>query len=194
MWNNVDIRINAALNRIRNAFRAVLKRVNSNGQFQTIQANALAGEKLQDNELFQHYGFTSVPLPGTVAIVLPLNGRTSHGVVIATEHGGYRLKNLKAGEVAIYTDEGANIVLKRGRIIEVNCDEYIVNTKKYAVNTDLYKVTATNGADFETPLLKANNEISDGKSTINAVRTTFDEHNHNHGGDAGTTDKPNQQM
>lgn len=194
MWNNVDTRINAALNRIRNAFRAVLTRVNSKGQFQTIQANALAGEKLQDNELFQHYGFTSVPLPGTVAIVLPLNGKTSHGVVIATEHGGYRLKSLKAGEVAIYTDEGANIVLKRGRIIEVNCDSYIVNTKKYDVNTELYNVSATNGADFETPLLKANNEISDGKSTINAVRTTFDKHDHNHGGDAGTTDKPNQQM
>ena len=58
MWNNVDSRINAALNRIRNAFRAVLTRVNSNGQFQTIQANAIAGEKLQNNKLFKHYGFT----------------------------------------------------------------------------------------------------------------------------------------
>ncbi|EKN5087346.1 phage baseplate assembly protein V, partial [Yersinia enterocolitica] len=48
MWNNVDGRINAALNRIRKAFRAVLTRVNSGGQVQTVQARALAGEQLQD--------------------------------------------------------------------------------------------------------------------------------------------------
>jgi hypothetical protein len=29
---------------------------------------------------------------------------------------------------------------------------------------------------------------------MNAMRQTFDDHDHNHGGDAGTTDKPNQKM
>lgn len=79
--------------------------------------------------MFQQYGFTSNPPVGTKAIMLPLNGRTSHSVVIATEHASYRLKSLKSGELAIYSDEGSNIILKRGKIIEVNCDEYIVNTK-----------------------------------------------------------------
>lgn len=187
MWNNVDSRINSALNRIRKAFRAVLIRVNSSGDVQTVQANALAGERLQDNELFQHYGFTSVPLPGTMAVVLPLNGVTSHSVIIATEHGKYRLKNLKGGEVALYTDEGCAITLKRGRIVEVNCDKYVVNTK-------IYEVNAEESTTFNTPELHGSGEISDGKSTLNTIREIYSKHDHQHGGDAGTTAKPNQSM
>ncbi|MGG6043230.1 phage baseplate assembly protein V [Salmonella enterica] len=195
MWNKVDQRINAALNRIRNAFRGVLTRVNSTGPAQTIQGKGLGSEQLQDMELFQHYGFTSNPLPGTMAVVLPINGKTSHGIVIATEHGRYRLKELKPGEVALYTDEGCNIVLKRGKVIEANCDDFIVNAKnKYSVNTADYDVNATNKANFDTPLLKATNDIADGTSTLNKVRETYDDHDHEHGGDAGTTDKPNQLM
>ncbi|EKN3348238.1 phage baseplate assembly protein V [Yersinia ruckeri] len=153
MWNNVDSRINTALNRIRKAFRAVLTRVNSGGQVQTVQARALAGEQLQDNELFQHYGFTSNPLPGTMAVILPLGGATSHGIVIATEHGAYRLKGLKSGEVALYTDEGAKIVLKRGRIIDVECDTYRVKCKSYEIN-------AENQADFNTPMVNASEQVT----------------------------------
>ncbi|WP_076735025.1 phage baseplate assembly protein V [Cronobacter sakazakii] len=195
MWNKVDQRINMALNRIRNAFRGVITRVNSAGSAQTIQGKGLGPEALQDIELFQHYGFTSNPLPGTMAVVLPINGKTSHGIVIATEHGRYRLKELKPGEVALYTDEGCNIVLKRGKIIEANCDDFIVNAKnKYSVNTADYDVNATNKANFDTPLLKATNDLADGTSTLNKVRETYDDHDHEHGGDAGTTDKPNQLM
>lgn len=201
MWNRIDARINAALNRVRSAFRGVLIRVNSSGEIQTLQAKGLATESLQDVEFFQHYGFTSVPPRGTKAIILPLNGRTSHSVVIATEHASYRLKNLKTGELAIYSDEGSCIVLKRGKIIEVNCDEYIVNAKKttfnteeHNVNTSKYKVAASSGADFETPELNASNEISDGKSTMNELRGTYDDHDHNYSGERGTTQKPNQKM
>ena len=143
MWNSVDGRINTALNRIRKAFRAVLTRVNSGGQVQTVQARALAGEQLQDNELFQHYGFTSNPLPGTMAVILPLGGNTSHGVIIATEHGAYRLAGLQSGE----------IVLKRGRIIDVECDTYRVTCKNYEVN-------AEEKADFNTPMVTASEQVT----------------------------------
>ncbi|MGE4752463.1 phage baseplate assembly protein V [Yersinia enterocolitica] len=153
MWNNVDSRITAALNRIRRAFRAVLTRVNSSGQIQTVQARGLAGERLQDNELFQHYGFTSNPLPGTMAVILPLGGNTSHGVIIATEHGAYRLAGLKPGEVALYTDEGAKIVLKRGRIIDVECDTYRVKCKNYEVD-------AEEEAYFNTPMVTASQQVT----------------------------------
>lgn len=201
MWNRIDARINGALSRIRMAFRGVLIRVNSGGDIQTVQGKALATETLQDVEMFQQYGFTSSPPKGTKAIMLPLNGRTSHSVVIATEHAQYRIKSLKSGELAIYSDEGSTIILKRGKIIEVTCDEYIVNTRKMTVNTQehnvnttSFKVTASGGADFETPLLKTSQELADGKSTMQVMRDTYDNHDHNHGGDSGTTDKPNQPM
>ncbi|EIN0160206.1 phage baseplate assembly protein, partial [Salmonella enterica] len=67
MWNAVNQRINRALARIRLAFRTVLTTTDSAGKVQTVQAKGLGPEVAQGNELFQHYGFTSVPLPGTMA-------------------------------------------------------------------------------------------------------------------------------
>lgn len=153
MWPDIERRINGALNRIRLAFRTRLTRVNSDGPVQTFQAKGLAVESLQDSELFQHYGFTSNPLPGTMAVVLPLGGRTSHSIVIATEHAAYRLQALKSGEVALYTDEGARIVLKRGRLIETDCDEFRVNCKQFVVN-------AEEKADFNTPMVTASEQVT----------------------------------
>ena len=75
MWNDVDQRIQRAMSGVRQAFRGVLTRADSASATQLVQADGLAGERLQDNELFQHYGFTSNPLPGTMAVVLP------HGVL-----------------------------------------------------------------------------------------------------------------
>lgn len=161
MWPDIERRINGVLNRIRLAFRTRLTRVNSNGPLQTFQAKGLAGESLQDSELFQHYDFTSNPLPGTMAIVLPLGGLTSHSIVIATEHATYRLQALKPGEVALYTDEGARIVLKCGRLIETDCDEFRVNCKQFVVN-------AKEKADFNTPMVTAREQVTaQGKITSN---------------------------
>ncbi|PYZ55320.1 phage baseplate assembly protein V [Klebsiella pneumoniae] len=193
MWNQVDLRIRAALRGLRLAFRGRLTRVKSDLSIQQVQVNGLAGEKLQDAELFQHFGFTSCPPAGTQCIVLPIGGQTSHSIIIATENGAYRLQ-VASGEVAIYSDEGAFVHIQKGRIVEVECDEYHVKTKKYTVEAEDYDVTATAGANFETPLLKASDQLADGKSTLDAIRETYDDHDHEHGGDAGTTDKPNQQM
>lgn len=153
MWSHINQRINQALNSIRMAFRAELNATDSSGKVQTMQGEGFSGEPLQGQEIFQHYGFTSRPLPGTEAIVLPLGGRSSHGIVIATEHGAYRLAGLETGEVALYTDEGAKIVLKRGRIIDVECDIYRVNCKHYEVN-------AEDKADFNTPMLTTSEQLT----------------------------------
>ena len=139
---DIDNRITRMLNSVRQAFRGVLGSVNSDGPVQIAQGEGLAGENLPDLELFQHYGYTSNPPDGSMKIVLPLGGKTSHSVIIATEHGSYRWKSLPAGAVALYTDEGDSLVLARGRVInittktlnitadtEVNIDSPIVNVK-----------------------------------------------------------------
>ncbi|MCD4483067.1 phage baseplate assembly protein V [Chromobacterium vaccinii] len=148
MWHEVDQRIRRAFSNVRQGFRAVLTHVDSDGGVQAVQADALAGERLQDAELFQHYGYTSNPPPGSMAMVLPLGGRTTHSVVIATEHGSYRLQSLQPGEVALYSDEGSKIVLKRGRIIAVECDTFQLDCKTWQVN-------ASEQASFTTPKLNA---------------------------------------
>lgn len=153
MWSDVDKRIRRAMAGVRQGFRGVLTRTRSTGSVQLVQGDGVAGEQLQDNELFQHYGFTSHPLPGTMAVILPVGGKTSHGIVIATEHGSYRLKALAPGEVALYTDEGARIVMKRGRLIETDCDVFKVNCKTWEVN-------ASDKADFNTPMLTASAQVT----------------------------------
>lgn len=159
MIKEMDKRIRRAMAGIRQGFRAVLGETRSESGVQLSAAEGLAGEQLKDNELFQHYGFTSNPLPGTEGVVIPLGGQTSHGIVIATEHSSYRLKSLAPGEVALYTDEGAKIVLKRGRLIEVECDTFRVNCTEYEVN-------ASGSSAFNTPTLTASNEtISKGLIT-----------------------------
>lgn len=142
MWDKVDGRIRNALSKIRLAFRGVLTMTASGGNVQLVQANGVAGEVLQDNELFQQYGFTSNPLPGTMAIVLPIGGKTAHGIVIATEHGQYRLKSLAPGEVALYTDEGDSVALKRGRIVNITTQTLNINASE-AVNINTPQINAS---------------------------------------------------
>ncbi|EGT5658471.1 phage baseplate assembly protein V [Citrobacter braakii] len=174
MWQEVNRRISQALRHIRQAFRGVTSATDSSTKVQQLQMKALAGENLDGAEYFQHYGFTSCPLPGTMAIIVPLNGSTSHSVVVATEHGAYRLTALKPGEVALYTDEGAKIVLKRGRIIDVECDKYRVKCNEYDVN-------AKNRATFTTPEVTASDQvIAEGKLTGNGGMAIK-------GGDGGAT-------
>lgn len=210
MFREVDKRIGRALGLIRQAFRAVIARTNSAPNVQLVSGQGVAGEQLRDNELFQHYGFTSRPPSGAMAIVLPLGGKTSHGVIIATEHASYRLVGLQEGELAIYTDEGTKMVMKRGRVIETDCDVYRLNCKTFAVN-------ATESSTFTTPTLTASDEaVINGRVTgkggmalsggadgvaaqiegglratgdIQGGNVSLDNHNHNENGTV--TSKPN---
>lgn len=126
----------------RNAFRGVLNLVKSNLGIQQVQVSGLADETLQDVELVQHFGFTSSPPKGCEAVILPVGGRTTHSIVVATEHADFRVKALKSGEVAIYDQSGSSVVLKHGKIIEIQCDQLIINaTQKVEINTPLTQVS-----------------------------------------------------
>lgn len=160
MMQIISQRINQALARIRQAFRIRLGATDSEAAVQRIQAQGIGNENLQGAELFQHYGFTSHPQPGTMGIVLPLGGVSSHGIVIATEHGAYRLKSLRPGEVALYTDEGAKIVLRRGKLIEADCEVFRINCTDFEVNCDTWAATASDNATFTTPELSTSEKLT----------------------------------
>lgn len=193
--NDIDKRISRMLAGVRQLFRGVLRSVDSSGPVQIVQGTGLADENLSDLEYFQHYGYTSNPPNGAMKIIAPIGGRTSHGIVIATEHAAYRLKELKSGEVAIYTDEGDSVVLRRGRVInvttqtlnisaskEVNIDTPIVNmTHQLAVQE---KITGQGGLSMAggdgamiDKLNVENDAVIGGKSYLG----------HKHPGDSGGT-------
>lgn len=129
-----------AVEEIRQAFRGVLHLVKSADNIQKVQASGLADETLQDVELMQQFGFTSVPPANTQAVILPIGGQTTHGIVIATENGSFRVKNLQGGEVAVYDESGSSIVLKNGRLIEIDCD--------------VLKINAATKVDISSPLVE----------------------------------------
>lgn len=165
MWHKVNQRISQALSSVRQAFRTITSATDSTTKVQLLQLKGLAGEDLDGAEYFQHYGLTSNPPAGSMAIAVPLNGATSHTVIVATEHGAYRLTELRPGEVALYTDEGTSIALKRGKIVETTCDVYRVKCKTYTVE-------AEDRADFTTPQLTASQQvIVEGKITGNGGMT-----------------------
>ena len=132
---------------LRAAFRGKITLVVSSEPIQRVQLSGLADETLQDLEHLQEYGFASHPPDGSEAVVIPLGGNTSHGVIVCSQHGSYRIKNLKPGETAIFNHEGAKIVIKQGKIIEADCDVYRVNCKQYEVN-------AATDAKFNAPLVE----------------------------------------
>jgi phage baseplate assembly protein V len=163
MIKDVDKRIARAMSGVRQAFRGMIGAANTAPNIALVQVSGLAGETVQDNEFFQHYGISSNPPLGSQVIVLPLGGKTSQGVVIASEHVMYRIKNLQSGEVAIYTDEGDSIVLKRGRLIEVTTETLKINaTTKVEMNTPLLQV---NGGDIKADTVSLKHHKNKGVTT-----------------------------
>jgi phage baseplate assembly protein V len=116
---DIDSRIARKLAGIRQPYRGVIGIVNSAPGVSLMQVSGLAGENLQDNEFFQHYGHSSNPPVGSQVIVLPLGGKSSQGVIIACENGAYRVRNLKPGESVIYNHLGDFVHIKDDGSIEI---------------------------------------------------------------------------
>lgn len=106
--------------------RAVVRRVDDSTKMQSLQVTLLADETRDGVERVQNYGFTSVPQAGAEAVTVFVSGYRDHGLVVAVDDRRYRLTGLEAGEVAIYTDEGDKVVLKRGGTIEVTAATKVV--------------------------------------------------------------------
>jgi len=159
------------------AARAILTIINDATKMQGLQVKLLDGEVCNNVDRVQNYGFTSVPLPGAEGIYLALGGSRDHGVVIVADDRRYRLKGLQGGEVALYTDEGDKVVLKRGNVIEI---------------------TAATKVRMVTPLLEVTGEIKDrcddDGMTMEGMRQTYDIHVHPENDGGGPTDPPIQQM
>lgn len=125
--------------------RGTITLVNDGTKMQTAQAKFLADEVLDNLERFQDYGFTSKPKVGAEALAIFFGGRRSNGAIIKVDDRRFRLKGLEDGEVAIYTDEGDKIVLKRGNTIEVTTKNYVVNAEtSIKFVTPLFEVEAAN--------------------------------------------------
>jgi phage baseplate assembly protein V len=180
--------------------RATLKQTDDGKKMQASQLGVLDEETRDDVERFQNYGFTCHPHPGAEAAVVFAGGNRDHGMILAVDDRRYRLKSLEPGEVAIYTDEGDKIVLKRGRVVEITTETLRVNAAtKVEINSPLIEMNGDNfnanmseTANLNAPESTASGnvstqgnitsqaQVSDVNGSMQEMRDTYN--NHRHGG------------
>lgn len=102
---------------MRAAYRGVLRGLTLSTRVQRARFGGLAGEELADAELMQHFGFSSAVPAGADVIALPVGGRTSQSVVIASELGTVRVQLGAEGETVIYSMWGDRVHLRQDRSI-----------------------------------------------------------------------------
>lgn len=139
--------------------------VNTASKMQSLQVRLLAGEVKDGIEHIEPYGFTSNPQPGAEAIAAFFGGDRSHGVVLCVADRRFRLKGLKPGEVALYTDEGDVLHFKRGRVIDVQ--------------TLTLRVAASEAVEFDTPVIRTTGRI---ESVGDQIAGGVSQINHPHDG------------
>lgn len=102
-------------------------------------------ETIDNVGVMQIYGLASHAPPGTDATALFMGGLRSNPVIVATGNQQARLRNQKAGEISLYSDEGDAISLKRGNNVAI--------TTKTATITGSDKITLT------TPLAELSQDL-----------------------------------
>lgn len=155
------------LNRIRALLGVgIVRLINASGGVQLLQVK-MGSEVLDKVPYLETYGVTSVPLQGAEAVVLALGGNHDKALVIAVGDRRYRLKNMKNGEVALYTDEGDFVHIKRGGTIRVKAAlKVIMETPLVECSKDL-KVAGNvdiQGNQTVGGISEANDHISSGVS------------------------------
>lgn len=143
--------------------RAVLGLVNDATRLQAVQVQVRADEVRDEAEHFQHYGFTSVPLPGAEGVALAVGGSTDHIVVLNIDDRRYRVRGLAAGEVCLYTRWGDRIVLRESGI-------EIEHTSQVTITAPLVQI---NGNLQVTGQVQATGDVTGEGTSL---------HTHTHGG------------
>lgn len=153
--------------------RCVLLATNDAQGMQRVNLGVMAGETLEDIERFQNYGMTSHCPDGSEGVaVFPLGNR-EHGICVVMDNRQFRLKNLAKGEVALYTDEGDNITLKRGNNIEINAANSVtVNTSEANVNASTSATVTTALATIDSPTTEVTGNMNIGGNLVVTGDTT----------------------
>lgn len=137
----------------------------------TAQVEGLADEVRDAAEIFQQYGFRSMPLPGAEGVMLSLGGSRDHTVIICAGDRRYNTTVLASGECVVEDYLGKRIHFKLDGSIDV-----VAPTK----------------VRVEAPLIECTGDIRDlcdgDGITMAQMRDIFNSHVHPdaHGGNTGT--------
>lgn len=164
MIKSLGAHINKAGSQIRQTFLGIVAR----GGSKVLQLKGFTDETLQEIELIQQVGLSTYIPEGAKVVVIPLQGKTSKSVVIATT-GGAVVVNVAEGETCIYDQFGHQVLLHKDGIKMLGDVEIIGELK---VSEDI----------------KSEKEISDKTSSMQAMRDAYNPHTH------GSSPPPSTQM
>lgn len=98
--------------------RATVGSMGSGVQGQTFQAHSLADDVDDEVELFEQYGFKSVPPPGSEGVLLRVGGERSSSIGICFGDRSTTAQGLAPGEVVMYHPSGSSIIMRASGAIE----------------------------------------------------------------------------
>jgi phage baseplate assembly protein V len=130
--------------------RGVIAQSDDEPGMQQIQISLLHDEAKVAVERMQNYGFSSNAPADSEVLCVFIGGGRDHGVIVATDDRATRLTGLGPGEVAIYTDEGDSIVLKRDNTVEVTCKKLVINSEdRIEIKTKELAIEAEDGVKIK---------------------------------------------
>lgn len=161
MMNAIRSQISKAKTQVRQCFLGIVAR----GSSSNLQLKGFADEVLQEVELVQHVGFSSHVPDAAKVVVIPLQGKTSKSIVVATSGGAITI-NVENGETCVYDQFGHSVWLKQDGTHIGGGDLFV----------DDGNLHVTNG------------EVIDKKGSMQEMRDIYNAHTN------GNTPTPNPQM
>ena len=156
-------KIRAAIGQVRQTFFGIIARAGAKPQ---ITGND--GEVLDEMEIIQQVGFSSWIPKGSRVVIIPMLGKSSRSVIVGSTEAPV-LVVANEGETVVYDQFGHKILLTESGI-------------KITGDTEIDgKLTVRND-------IKSNGQISDTKSSMQAMRDTYNSHTN------GNTPAPSQKM
>lgn len=139
--------------------RGVVALADDSTQAQSLQIDLLADETHEGVERFCDYGFSSVPLAGAEAIVAFVGGLRSHGIAIKVEDRRYRPRDLEAGEVTLYDDQGQRVHLTRDGLLIVSAQKVTLSAPNVTIEADRIELGGGSGL----AVARVGDEVVNGK-------------------------------
>lgn len=113
--------------------RCILSALDSAPGVQSAAVTIMADENMKGVEYMEPYGFTSAPLVGAEGLILNIGAQRGACVALCLGSRKFRLRGLKSGEVALYTDEGDKLVFERGNTVRLTTRNFIADAAEKAV-------------------------------------------------------------
>lgn len=108
---------------------AILSKVDDSKEIQVISVKIGKDEEYSNIERLQSYGLSSNPALNSEVLLISPNGSLENALAVVVENGENRIKDLKTGEVVLYSKFGQKVFLKENGDIDIESATGNVNIK-----------------------------------------------------------------